>query len=47
MNSLKVQDFERLENERMQKNAWFVANLLLNHIDGAPVLGERIKAIFA
>ena len=44
VNSLKVQDFERLDKERMQKNAWFVANLLLERIDGAPVLGERIKA---
>ena len=44
VNSLKVHDFERLEKERMQKNAWFVANLLVEHIDGAPVLGERIKA---
>ena len=42
--SLKVQDFERLEKERMQTDAWFVANLLVERIDGAPVLRERKKA---
>ena len=44
---LTVQEFEQLEYERMQKNAWFVANLLVKRIDGAPVLGERIKAYLA
>ena len=28
----------------MEKNAWYVAKLLIERIDGAPVLSERIKA---
>ena len=42
--SLGVKEFEELEKERMEKNAWFVAGLLVERIDGAPVLSERIKA---
>ena len=42
--SLGVKEFEELEKKRMEKNAWFVAGLLVERIDGAPVLSERIKA---
>ena len=39
-----VKDFEELEEQRMEKNAWHVAKTLVERIDGAPVLSERIKA---
>ena len=41
---LSVKEFEEVEEKRMQKNAWAVSRELVERIDGAPVLGERIKA---
>ena len=40
---LGVEEYEEIENERMKKNAWHVSKLLVERIDGAPALGERIK----
>ena len=37
-----MKEFEEMEN-RMKKNAWYVAKTLVDRIDGAPVLGEQIK----
>ena len=44
IDSLGVKEYEEIENERMKKNAWHVSKLLVERIDGAPVLGERIKS---
>ncbi|CAB4010190.1 Transient receptor potential cation channel subfamily A member 1 [Paramuricea clavata] len=44
INQLSVKEFEELEEQRMEKNAWYVAKTLVERIDGAPVLSERIKA---
>ena len=41
---MSVKDFEELEEQRMEKNAWHVAKTLVERIDGAPVLSKRIKA---
>lgn len=41
---LSVQQYEELEAERMKLNAWAVSKELVQRIDGAPVLSERIKA---
>ena len=43
IDALGVKEYEELENERMKKNAWYVSKLLVERIDGAPVLGETIK----
>ena len=43
--ALGVKEYEKLEKERMEKNAWHVAELLVERIDGAPVHGERIKCL--
>ena len=40
---LSVQQYEELEAERMKLNAWAVSKELVQRIDGAPVLSERIK----
>ena len=42
--NLGVKEFEEMETVRMEKNAWYVAELLVERIDGAPVFSERIKA---
>ena len=44
IDALGVKEYEELEEERMKKNAWHVSKLLVERIDGAPVLGERIKS---
>ena len=44
IDALGVKEYEELENERMKKNAWYVSKLLVERIEGAPVLGERIKS---
>lgn len=41
---LSVKQYEDLEAKRMQLNAWAVSKELVQRIDGAPVLSERIKA---
>ena len=33
-----------MEENRMKKYAWYVTKTLVDRIDWAPVLGERIKA---
>ena len=38
-----LKEFEEYERVRMSKNAWIVANELVNRIDGAPVLSEYIN----
>ena len=43
IDALGVKEYEEIENERMKKNAWHVSKLLVERIDGAPILGERIK----
>ena len=42
--ALSVKEFEELEKRRMEKNAWHVSKILVERIDGAPVLSERITA---
>jgi hypothetical protein len=44
VSKMSVQEFEDYEKNRMEKNAWIVANELVKRIDGAPVLGEYINA---
>ena len=44
IDTLGVKEYEEIENERMKKNAWHVSKLLVERIDGSPVLGERIKS---
>ena len=44
INQLSVKEFEEMEVKRMEKNAWNGAKLLVDRVDGAPVLRERIKA---
>jgi hypothetical protein len=39
---MSLQDYEIHEAQRMEKNAWRVANQLAERIDGAPVLSEFI-----
>jgi hypothetical protein len=41
---LTLNDFEELEAQRMEKNAWYVTNELKDRIDGAPVFNEYISA---
>ena len=41
---LSVREFEQIEETRLQQNAWEVAKELVERIDGAPVMGEMIKA---
>ncbi|CAB4031551.1 Transient receptor potential cation channel subfamily A member 1 [Paramuricea clavata] len=40
--AMSLQDYEIHEAQRMEKNAWRVANQLAERIDGAPVLSEFI-----
>ena len=42
--ALGVKEYEEIENEMMKKNAWHVSKLLVECIDGAPVLGESMKS---
>lgn len=42
--ALTVKEFEELEQKRMEQNAWDVSKQLVDRIDGAPVLSERITA---
>jgi hypothetical protein len=42
--ALTVKEFEELEQRRMEQNAWNVSKQLVDRIDGAPVLSERITA---
>ena len=44
---LTLEAFERMEEERMTKNAWRVANQVAARIDDAPVHSEYIKCIVA
>ena len=43
--SLSLQEYDALEEERMQKNAWRVAHEVSARIDDAPVLSEYIKSL--
>ena len=40
--NLSLQDYEKHEEQRMEKNAWRVASQLTESIDGAPVLSDYI-----
>ena len=42
--NLTLQDYEKYEEQRMEKNAWRVASQLAERIDGAPVLSDYIHA---
>ena len=42
--NLTRQDYEKYEEQRMEKNAWRVASQLAERIDGAPVLSDYIHA---
>ena len=42
IDALGVKEYVKLEDERMKKNAWRVSKNLVERIDGAPVLSERI-----
>ena len=42
--NLAIQDYEKFEEQRMEKNAWRVASQLAERIDGAPVLSDYIHA---
>jgi hypothetical protein len=42
ISQMSVKQFEEYESDRMTKNAWIIANELVQRIDGAPVLGEYI-----
>ena len=42
--NLTLQDCEKCEEQRMEKNAWRVASQLADRIDGAPVLSDHILA---
>ena len=41
---LHVKELEKNEEKRMRKNAFAISTELIERIDGAPVLDERIKA---
>ena len=41
---LSIKQYEELEEKRMQANAWAISKELVQRIDDAPVLSERIKA---
>ena len=41
---LSIKQYEELEEKRMQENAWAISKELVQRIDDAPVLSERIKA---
>ena len=45
--NLSLQDYDKLEQQRMEFNAWEVAKEITNRIDGAPVLSEYIRALTA
>ena len=38
--NLTLQDYEKYEEQRMEKNAWRFASQLAQRIDGAPVLSD-------
>lgn len=42
--NLTLQDYEKYEEQRMEKNAWRVASQLAERIDGAPFLSDYIHA---
>ena len=42
--NLTLQDYEKYEEQRMEKYAWRVASQLTERIDGAPVLSDYIQA---
>ena len=42
--NMEVKEFEEYESNRMEKNAWAVAEEIRQRIDDAPTLGEYIKA---
>ena len=44
INSLTTKQFEDLEDERMERNAWQVAQEVADRIEGAPVLKEFMKS---
>lgn len=41
--NMSVKDYEEYERNRMETNAWFVANKVTKRIDGAPILSDFIK----
>ena len=43
ISALSLQDYEQLEAERMQKNAWRVTDQLVMRLDDAPVHSEFIR----
>ena len=42
--NLTLQDYEKYEEQRKEKNAWTVASQLAERIDSAPVLSDYIHA---
>ena len=44
---LSVSEYDKHEFERMEKNAWIVANEVRNRIDGALVFSEFINAFLS
>jgi hypothetical protein len=42
--NLSVQEYERLQFQAMEKNAWDVSKEVVNRIDDAPVMREHIRA---
>ena len=41
---MTLKDYEKHEDERIERSAWRVANEIALHIDDAPVLSDYIKA---
>ena len=44
---MTMKEFEVHEEERMQKNAWLIAEDLANRLDGAPVLSSYIHGLIS
>ena len=45
--ALSLKEYEQMEEERMQKNAWKVGNEVAARMDNAPVHSEYIKCFVA
>lgn len=45
--ALSLKEYDKIEEDRMEFNAWEIAKEITNRIDGAPVLGEYIRALTA
>lgn len=47
LESLSLEQYEKYEKERMQKNAWRVAEMVKERIDDAPALGSFLVGLLA